>query len=275
MNSHPSSDRPLILVSNDDGIQAPGVRRLIDFLLPLGDIICVCPLHPQSGMSMAITVNTPLRITRMSDYRDVPMFAVNGTPVDCVKIARNSILPRMPQMVVAGINHGSNAGINLLYSGTMGATMEGCILGVPSVGFSLTNHSMDADFEPCRPFVTRIASDLLKHGLPSGICLNVNIPDCKPAPKEMKVVRQCQTAWTDEYKEYADPAERPFYMLSGQFINHEPSRTDTDEWCMANGVVSVAPVEINRTPAIPGLRQTETSWTEAQLAMIKSWGLPS
>ena len=244
--------RPLILVSNDDGIAAPGVRRLIDFLLPLDvDIICVCPLYPQSGKSMAITVNEALRITRADDYRGVPMYAVNGTPVDCIKLAHHNILPRQPQMVVSGINHGSNSGINLIYSGTMGAAMEGCVMGVPSVGFSLTNHSMKADFAPCQQFVERICRDILLKGLPEGVCLNVNIPDCTPAPTEMRVVSQGRSRWTDEYKEYTDPSGRTFYMLSGKFENLEPDNENTDEWCMTHGIVSVVPVQLNRTAPKP------------------------
>lgn len=266
--------RPLILVSNDDGIQAPGVRRLIDMLLPLADIVCVCPLYPQSGMSMAITVNRPLRITRFDDYRGVAMYAVDGTPVDCVKLARHALLDRLPDMVVAGINHGSNAGINLIYSGTMGATMEGCVLGIPSVGFSLTNHSMKADFSPCEPFVKKIVGDLLHCGLPKGVCLNVNIPDCSPAPTAMKLVRQCNSNWSDEYKQYTDPSGKPFYMLSGCFENEEADRDDTDEWCMSNGVVAVVPVELNRSASFPGMRSTEIAWTEAQLAALRSFNIP-
>lgn len=262
------SQRPLILVSNDDGIEAPGVRRLIDALLPMAEIVCVCPLHPHSGMSMALTVRDPLRVKRVDDYRGVPMFAVDGTPTDCVKVARHCILPRRPQMVVTGINHGSNAGINLLYSGTMGAALEGCVLGIPSVGFSLTNHSMDADFAPCEPFIREICSRLLVCGLPDGICLNVNIPDSEKAPERMKVVRQCRSSWSDEYREYTDPAGHPFYMITGRFINDEPDCEDTDEWCMSHGIVSVVPVMLDRTASLPWLRPSKTDWTEAQLEAL-------
>lgn len=264
------SNRPLILVSNDDGIEAPGVRRLIDFLLPLADIVCVCPLHPHSGMSMALTVKDPLRVKRVEDYRGVPMFAVNGTPADCVKVAHHCILPRMPEMVVAGINHGSNAGINLVYSGTMGAAMEGCVMGVPSVGFSLTNHSMDADFTPCGPFIREICSRLLDCGLPDGVCLNVNIPDCDPAPTQMRVVRQCRSSWSDEYREYTDPAGHPFYMVTGSFINDEPEREDTDEWCMSHGIVSIVPVSLDRTTPLPWLPARAVEWTDAQLTVFSA-----
>ncbi len=261
---------PLVLVSNDDGIAAPGVRRLIDCILPMADVICVCPLYPQSGMSMALTVKDPLHIHRMDDYRGVPMFAVDGTPADCVKIAHHNILPRPASMVATGINHGSNAGVNVLYSGTMGAAMEGCVLGIPSVGFSLTDHSLKADFAPCQPFVSEISRTVLASGLPDGVCLNVNIPNCTPAPTEMRIVRQCRSSWSDEYREYTDPFGKPFYMMTGRFINEEPDREDTDEWCLSHGIVSVVPVLLDRTAAFPGLRPTHTQWTPAQTAALRS-----
>ena len=141
--------RPLILVSNDDSYMARGVHALIDRLTLLGDVVAVCPLHPQSGQSMAITVNSPLRITRIPDYNGARMYHVSGTPVDCIKLAMHHILDSRPDLVVTGINHGSNSAINVLYSGTMGAAMEGAAFGIPSIGFSLTDHSADADFTPC------------------------------------------------------------------------------------------------------------------------------
>lgn len=243
--------RPLILVSNDDGIDAPGVRRLIDCVEPMAQVVCVCPAMPHSGMSMAITVGEPLRIKRREDYRGVPMYAVTGTPVDCVKIARHCILDRTPQMVVSGINHGSNAGVNVLYSGTMGAAMEGCACGIPAIGFSLTDHSMKADFSRCEPFIRELCAKVLKEGLPQGVCLNVNIPHDGPAPTRMRIVRQCRTSWSDEYQEYEDPFGRKFYMLSGDFTNDEPDNTDTDEWCLSHGIVAVVPVALDRTAPLP------------------------
>lgn len=246
--------QPLVLVTNDDGIEAPGVRRLIDCLRPMAKVVCVCPSHPRSGMSMALTVRDPLRIKRIGDYGDTPMYSVEGgTPADCVKIARHEILDRLPDMIVSGINHGSNAGVNVLYSGTMGAALEGCALGVPSVGFSLTNHSMDADFSPCYPFVKPICEAVLREGLPDGVCLNVNIPDCDPAPVRMRVVRQCHSSWSDEYVKYTDPWGKPFYIISGHFVNDEPDNPDTDEWCMSHGITSIVPVSLDRTAPVPGL----------------------
>lgn len=245
--------RPLVLVSNDDGIEAAGVHRLVEWLSPMVDIVCVCPDAPRSGQSMAITVNSPLRAIRVADHAGAMMFKVNGTPVDCVKLSMHRILDRRPDMVVSGINHGSNAAINVVYSGTMGAAMEGCAFGVPSIGFSLTDHSPDADFSPCRPWVERISRGVLEHGLPEGVCLNVNVPDVDSEPEEMRVVRACRGNWSDEYKEYTDPHGHKFYWLTGRFENGEPEASDTDEWCLAHGIVSVVPTLLDRTGPVAGL----------------------
>lgn len=239
--------RPLILISNDDGIDARGVHALIDFVSEFGDVICVCPDGPRSGQSMAITVNGALRITRLNDYNGVEMYKVNGSPVDCVKLAIYVSLNRRPDLVISGINHGSNAAINVVYSGTMGAAFEGCAFGIPSIGFSLTDHSHDADFEPCKPFVKAITKAVLENGLPQDVCLNVNIPNSEVPPTEMRLVRACRGNWSDEYQEYTDPSGKPFYWLTGKFTNEEPEATDTDEWCLANGIVSVVPVKLDRT----------------------------
>lgn len=248
--------RPLILISNDDGIEAPGVHRLIDFVAPFGDIICVCPDGPRSGQSMAITVSSALRIKSLPGYNGAKMFSINGTPVDCVKLAMHTILPRRPDLVLAGINHGSNAAVNVVYSGTMGATFEGCSCGIPSIGFSLTNHSHDADFSGCRRFVEQLVDKVLKHGLPEGMCLNVNVPDTDDAPQEMRVVRACRGAWSDEYRRYTDPAGHGFFMLSGRFDNYEPDAEDTDEWCLHHGIVSVVPTLLDRTAS----REVAPEW---------------
>lgn len=249
--------RKLILVSNDDGIEALGVHRLVEWLLPFGDVVAVCPDGPRSGQSMAITVNGALRLTRMDDFMGAAMYKVNGTPVDCVKLAMHIALPRRPDLVVSGINHGSNAAINVVYSGTMGAVMEGCAFGIPSVGFSLTDHAADADFEPCRPFVGRIVRAVLEKGLPEGVCLNVNIPHDHGIPEEMRVVRACRGNWSDEYAEYTDPHGRKFYWLTGKFRNDEPEATDTDEWCLSHGIVSVVPTLLDRTADLPDMRTSD------------------
>lgn len=239
--------KPLILVSNDDGIHAKGVHELIRSLQHLGEVVCVCPSSPQSGMGMALTVNSPLRIKKLENYNGAEMYKVDGTPVDCIKVAVDNILPRRPDIVVSGINHGSNAAINVVYSGTMGAAFEGCAYGIPSVGFSLTSHSEDADFSPCFPVVDKIVKLVLEKGLPEGICLNVNMPAHVSEYREIKVVRGCRGRWNDRYEEYKDPAGQPFYWLAGNFVNEEPDNEMTDEWCLANGIVSIVPVLLERT----------------------------
>lgn len=242
--------RPLILVTNDDGIDAKGVHCLIDRLLPYGDIVTVCPDAPRSGQSMAITVNDPLKLTELPDYKGAKMYKVSGTPVDCVKLAMHHILPRKADLVVAGINHGSNAGVNVLYSGTMGAAMEGCAFGIPSIGFSLTSHAADADFTPCYAAIDILVKEVLEHGLPLDICLNVNVPADKGIPSEMKLCVSCRGHWNDEYQEYIDPHGRKFYWLTGTFENLEPDNENTDEWCLDHGIISVVPIDIERTASI-------------------------
>lgn len=239
--------RPLILVSNDDSYTANGVKVLIETLVQYGDVVAICPEYPQSGKSMALTVNEPLRITPLPDYMGAKMYKVNGSPVDCIKLAMHTVLPRPADLVCAGINHGSNSAINVLYSGTMGAAMEGCAFGIPSIGFSLTDHSPNADFTPCIPTVKLLVEQVLKYGLPQGICLNVNIPNIHEVPEQIKLTVACRGKWNDEYKEYVDPTGKKFYWLSGDFINLEPENENTDEWCLKHGIVSVVPIELERT----------------------------
>lgn len=239
-------DRKLILVSNDDGIAAKGVNRLVKALMKYGDVICVCPATHQSGKSMAITFDSPLRIHRLKDYEGAKMYTVSGTPVDCVKLAMHAIVPRKPDLVVSGINHGSNAAVNVVYSGTMGAAFEACACGMPAVAFSLTSHDPDADFEPAMPYIEKIVERVLEHGLPSGECINVNIPNT-PDLKGAKVVRAARGAWTDEYQKYIDPAGGEFYWLCGYFKNAEPDNQDTDEWCLRHGIISIVPSQLDRT----------------------------
>lgn len=243
--------RPLILVSNDDSYSAAGVKHLIDRLVKFGDVVAVCPDAPRSGQSMAITVNEALRITQLPDYNGAKMYKVNGTPCDCVKLAMHHILPRRADLVVAGINHGSNSAINVLYSGTMGAAMEGCAFGIPSIGFSLTDHSPDADFTPCFRAVDMLVEQVLKYGLPEDICLNVNIPNVHHVPEEMRIAVPCRGRWNDEYREYTDPSGKKFYWLTGEYVNEEPENELTDEWCLSHGIISVVPVMIDRTAPLP------------------------
>lgn len=239
--------RKLILITNDDSVDAPGIHHLAECVKSMGDVYVVAPAHPHSGQSSALSVNVLLRINELPPRTEgVRLFTVNGTPVDCVKLALGNILPRRPDVVFAGINHGSNAGVNVIYSGTMGAVLEGCLEGIPSVGFSLMHHSMKADFTLSTAFVAAIAGMVVEGGLPEGVCLNVNIP-AKILPKGIKVCRAARGYWTDSYQRFLDPTGSPFYMLSGRFVNQEPDADDTDEYWLARGYVSIVPVSTDMT----------------------------
>lgn len=236
------STRPLILITNDDSIEAPGVHHLVECVRELGDVYVVAPAHPHSGQSAALTVGAPLKIKELPQTADsVRLFTVDGTPVDCVKLALHTIVPRRPDLILSGINHGSNSGNNVTYSGTMGAVMEGCMQGIPSVGFSLLHHSMKADFSLSTDFVIDITRKVLAEGLPDYVCLNVNIP-AKVTPEGIRVCRAARGHWTEEYRRYLDPSGNPFYWLTGRFVNAEPDADDTDEYWLARRHVSVVPV---------------------------------
>ena len=234
---------PLILITNDDSINAPGIHCLAEAVKHLGDVYVVAPLHPRSGQSAALTVNGPLFINEIEQppVEGVRMFTVNGTPVDCVKLALHTIVPRRPDLILSGINHGSNAAINVTYSGTMGAVLEGCMNGIPSVGFLLLSHSMKADFSFGMPFIVDIVKNVLEQGLPFYQCLNVNIPS-KVAPAGVRVCRAARGHWSEEYKRYIDPSGNPFFWLTGRFVNDEPEATDTDEYWLHHRHISVVPV---------------------------------
>lgn len=249
-------NRPLIFVTNDDSIHAPGLTHLVRLASAFGDVVAVAPATPQSAKSSALTVDTPLRITQHPDNYGAKMFTVNGSPVDCVKLGLHAVAGRKPDLLLSGINHGSNSGNAITYSGTMGAALEGCTVGIPSVGFSLCHHSMSADFELSQSFVTKIVAGVLEHGLPRYSALNVNIP-ARIRPLGVRVCRAAQGHWSEEYREYTDPMGRPFYMLTGRFVNDEPEATDTDEFFLDKGYISVVPVTPDQTldNAIPTLSQ--------------------
>lgn len=243
----------LILVSNDDGYQAKGVRKMIKWLSDYGRVIAVCPDTGRSGQSMALTFNSPLWIAKENNETDnCEMWHCSGTPVDCIKIAQHTILKgEKPALVVAGINHGSNSSVNVLYSGTMGAVFEGCSWNVPAIGFSLCDHNPDADLSPCESVVRTVVEAVLKNGLPDGICLNVNMPkDGKPG-MPIRLARACGGRWSEEFRRYVDPVGRDFYWLTGNFINEEPNATDTDEWALSHGAASVVPEALDRTAPAP------------------------
>lgn len=237
-----------ILITNDDSINAPGLRALIDCASGMGNITVVAPLYPQSAQSSALTVDKPLRIAEHGEYKGARLFSVNGTPVDCVKLALHALFPKAPDLLLSGINHGSNSAANIVYSGTMGAVLEGCMNGIQSVGFSLLHHSLKADFTLSQSYVTEIIASTIQNPLPSGIALNVNIP-AKVVPEGVRVCRAAKGYWTDEYEKYSDPIGRDFYMLSGKFVDEEPGATDTDEYYLRHNYISVVPVTPDMTAA--------------------------
>ena len=251
--------RPLILVTNDDGISAPGIRNLIRIMNDFGEVVVVAPDKPQSGMGHAITIEATLRCDKVViDKGHQIEYACSGTPVDCVKLAVNKLLDRKPDLCVSGINHGSNSSINVIYSGTMSAAVEGALEGIPSIGFSLLDFSPNADFTEAENYIKKITKSILKNGMDRGVCLNVNFPkmvDVKPI-KGIKVCRQANANWEEEFEERKDPKGRTYYWLTGKFVNYDKG-TDTDEWALANHFVSVVPVQFDVTayPSISTLNK--------------------
>ncbi len=238
-------NRPLILITNDDGIDAKGIGVLTTEMLKLGDVIVVAPDSARSGQSNALTVMHPIRFKKIEETEGLIRFSCTGTPTDCVKLAMNEIVDRKPDLVVAGINHGSNSAINVIYSGTMGAVLEGCENGIPSIGFSINDHSLEADFNFFQPFLFRIAQTTIDSGLAPEVCLNVNAPVGEI--KGIKVVRQCKGRWTKEFAKRTDPHGRAYFWLTGYFENHEPEAQDTDEWALNQGFISIVPTKIDLT----------------------------
>lgn len=240
------SNKPLILISNDDGYQAKGINSLIDMVADMGDVIVCAPDSARSGFACAFSATTPLRLKQQSKREGVEIWSCNGTPVDCVKMALARICPRTPDIVIGGINHGDNASVNTHYSGTMGVTMEGCMKYIPSVAFSLCDYNEDADFEPLRAVVRSITQRLLSEGLPKGICLNVNFPKAK----EFKGVRVCRMAWGTWFNETVmchHPRNYDYYWMVGEYRNDEPEAEDTDNWAINNGYVAITPTRIDVT----------------------------
>ena len=240
--------KPLILVTNDDGISAPGLRNLIQVMNSIGDVVVVAPDSPQSGMGHAITINNTLRCSKVTiDDGPQTEYACSGTPADCVKMGVHEILKRKPDLCVSGINHGSNSSINVIYSGTMSAAVEAGIEGIPSIGFSLLDYAWDADFEQLKTFVKRIALSALTNGIPEGVVLNVNLPKLKEKDiKGIRICRQAMAYWVEEFDKRADPTGKEYYWLTGKFINEDKGE-DTDEWALENGYVSVVPVHFDMT----------------------------
>jgi 5'-nucleotidase len=239
------SNKPLILVTNDDGITAPGIRALIEVMAEFGDVFVVAPDSPQSGMGHAITLDSTLHVESISVKEGSTIeFSCSGTPADCVKLAVNELLPRKPDLCVSGINHGSNSSINVIYSGTMSAAIEAGIEGIPSIGFSLLDHSWNANFEPLKKHIKAITKNVIDNRLPEGVVLNVNFP--KGDIKGVKVCRQAKANWIEEFDKRTSPQGKEYYWLTGNFVNLDKGE-DTDLFALNNGFATVVPVQFDLT----------------------------
>ncbi len=240
-------EQPVILVTNDDGITAPGIQNLVEAVKHLGKVVVVAPDKPQSGMGHAITIGQPLRLTKVKFFGDVEAWQCSGTPVDCVKLAVDKVLHRKPDLCVSGINHGANHSINVIYSGTMSAAVEAAIESIPSIGFSLLDHSIDADFTAARKYAGMIVEEMLKSKLDKHTVLNVNFPAITAdLIKGVKICRQAYAKYEEDFIERNDPNGRLYYWLTGEFVNFDEG-TDTDVWALENGFVSIVPVQFDLT----------------------------
>lgn len=239
--------RPLILVSNDDGIIAKGISELIKFLRPLGEIVVMAPDTARSGSSSALTVTQPVHFQMLRKDVGLTVYKCSGTPVDCVKLVRNTVLGgRKPDLVVGGINHGDNSATNVHYSGTMGVVIEGCLNGIPSIGFSLCSHAPGADFDVAGPYIRKIAATVLEKGLPPLTCLNVNIPDTQDI-KGVRICTQAKGHWTNEWEACPRKTDENYFWLVGEFTDLEPENEDTDRWALAHGYIAVTPTTVDVT----------------------------
>ena len=257
------SHKPLILVTNDDGISAPGIRTLIEVMATIGEVVVVAPDTPQSAMGHAITINNTLYLNKISKDNDaITEYSCSGTPVDCVKIAVNEILKQKPDLCVSGINHGTNSSINVIYSGTMSAAVEAGIEGIQGIGFSLLDYDWNADFSQIKTQVKKIALEVLENKLPKGVVLNVNFPKLKENEiKGIKICRQANAKYDQKFDKRQTPQGRDYYWLTGEFIN-EDNGEDTDEWALENGYISVVPVQFDLT-AHHSMQQLNTwKWNE-------------
>ncbi|MCB0678078.1 MAG: 5'/3'-nucleotidase SurE [Saprospiraceae bacterium] len=256
--------KPLILVTNDDGVAAPGIRALVEAAKAIGDVVVVAPDSPQSGQGHAITISDPLRLHQVDLFEGVDIaYECSGTPVDCVKLAKHVVLKgREVDLCVSGINHGSNASINIIYSGTMSAAMEASLEGIDSIGFSLLDYSWDADFQAAREYARQIMEYVLEHGLPQGCqLLNVNFPNLPlPEIRGIRLCRQADARWRENFVEATDPRGQKYYWLTGEFINEDQAE-DTDIWALQNGYVSIVPSghDLTHYAALPHLKALETS----------------
>lgn len=246
-NAKPAKEKPVILITNDDGIMAPGIMNLVEAVKDLGKIIVVAPDKPQSGMGHAITIGHPLRLQKVNVFGDIEAWSCTGTPVDCVKLAVDKILHRKPDLCLSGINHGANHSINVIYSGTMSAAVEAAIESIPSAGFSLLDYSIEADFSGARKYARIIVEKMLETPQDKHTVLNVNFPPLPPEHlKGIMICRQAYAKYEEDFMERLDPHGRKYYWLTGEFVNFDKGK-DTDVWALANGYVSVVPVQFDLT----------------------------
>ena len=251
--------RPLLLISNDDGYDAKGIRELVEMLSDFGDIIVCAPESARSGYSCAFSATEPLRLCLREQREGLEIWSCNGTPVDCVKMALAEIVPRKPDMVIGGINHGDNASVNVHYSGTMGVTLEGCMKYISSVAFSLCDHRADADFSPLRPLVRQITERILREPLPLGVCLNVNFP-LVDHYQGVRICRMAKGTWGGEVEKRHHPRGYDYWWMVGYYTNDEPDAEDTDNWALSHGYVAITPTQIDVT-------------AYEAINLVKSWNL--
>lgn len=238
---------PVILITNDDGITAPGIRALVDAVKDLGQVVVVAPDSPQSGMGHAITIGSPLRLDKVVLFDGVESWQCSGTPADCVKLAKDKILHAKADLCLSGINHGANHSINVIYSGTMSAAMEAAIEGIPSIGFSLLDYRFDADFTLAKTVVHELAKRMLAQPMPEHTLLNVNIPLVEQQDfKGIKLCRQAYAKWEENFDHRKDPRGKDYYWMVGRFLNMDTG-TNTDVAALAAGFASVVPIKIDFT----------------------------
>ncbi len=237
------ADKPLILITNDDGITSKGIRRLVELMKELGEVMVVAPNSPQSGMGHAITIGETIRLYENDIFEGALAYECSGTPADCIKLAKHHLLSdRVPDLVVSGVNHGSNTSVNVLYSGTMSAAIEAAIEGLPAIGYSVCDYDHDAEMEHCTEHISLIARKVLETGMPHGMALNVNFPKHVNGEeiRGIKVCRQAEAKWKEEFDQRIDPQGVPYFWLTGKFINQDDN-PDTDEWAIKNHFTSVVP----------------------------------
>ena len=237
--------KPLILITNDDGILSKGISELIDMACTLGNVVVMAPDGPRSAQSNALTMAVPVYYQLERKEPGLEIYKCSGTPTDCVKLALNNVLDRKPDLLFSGINHGSNSGINVIYSGTMGAVFEGCVNEIPSVGFSICDHAKDADFSKAKVYFEQIARKVMLEGLPAGVCLNVNAP--MGDIKGVRLSQQTKGYWTEEFENRTSPHGQDYYWLTGYFLNQEPDNEQTDEWALSHGYVAIVPTRVDMT----------------------------